>query len=102
MDEDMAAEAVLNSEREPIEPTVVTTPLSGIDVVRGKDHPLPEETVIEHERDAVKVLEFVIPEQMKDLGLGARDITDEPGIIGQDADALAQQWSILVLIAAQI
>src|SRR5262249_45269145 len=102
MDEDMAAEAVLNSEREPIEPTVVTTSLSGIYVVRGKDHSLPEETVIDHERGAVEVLEFIIPEQMKDLGLRARNITGEPGIIGQNADDLAQHWSILVLIAAQI
>src|SRR5215475_8338297 len=102
MDEDVAAEAVLDSEREPIEPTVATIPLPGVDVVRGKDHLLPEETVIDHERDAVEVLEFIIPEHMKDLGSRARNITGEPGIIGQNADDLAQQWSILVLIAAQI
>ena len=102
MDQNMAAEAVLDSEREPIEPTVVTIPLSGVDVVRGKDHPLPEETVIKHERDAVEVLKFIIPEQMEDLDLRARNITGEPSIIGQNADDLAQQWSILVLIAPQI
>ena len=98
----MAAEAVLNSEREPIEPTVVTTPLSGIDVMRGQNDALPEQAIIEHQHRPIEVFEFVVPKNMEDARARAECVLPQPEIVGQDSKGFCAQWSIFALITPQI
>ena len=98
----MVAKPILDAQRKPVEPTVTAVPLSSVDVVRGKDNSFPEKAIVEHQHSSIEVLEFVVPEDMKDPRPRPCGVLRQTRIVGNNTSDFAAQGSILALIAAQI
>src|SRR5690606_21154775 len=100
--EKMIGEPILDSQSDPIEPTVVAVSPRGIDVMSGEDHLATADAVIEHQDGAIEVLELVVPQYVKDRRLRSRRVDDQPSVILQEATCLHQNGRILALISPQV
>src|ERR1035441_3510462 len=93
---------ILEFQRRPVAPGIVRVARAGVHVVRREYDLLAEQLVKQHQRGAVKQLEFVVPQNMEDLWFGSKGVADEPAIISQHAENFFQSPGFYALIAAQI
>src|SRR5262245_47732970 len=69
--QNLVTERILKAQGKAIKPTVTSVALPCVDVVRSKNNPFSEKTVIEHQQSSIEVLKLIIPEDMKDSWPGA-------------------------------
>ena len=81
MNQDVIHQAVLNSQRKPIEPRIVIVPLTGVHVVRGEHHFFAEQLIVENQERSIEQVEFVVPQDVKDLRLSYGSITNQAPIV---------------------
>ena len=91
MNEDVVSEVILDSQRKPIEERIRGISPTHIHVVRGKYDLLSQQLVVKHQQGSVKVFEFVVPQDMKDLRPGGSGVPDQPGIIRRNSGDLFLQ-----------
>ena len=94
MNEDVVGEPILDSQRKPIEARILGIPLARIHIVRCEDDPFPQQPVVKHQQRSIEELEFVIPQDMKDLRLGCRSIANQLGIVHRHPEDLPYEAGI--------
>jgi len=68
----------------------------------GKDDPLPQASVVEHEQRSIDDRKPVIPEDVKDLWLGNGSVTNQPAIACQMPGDLLREAGNWLLVPMYI
>jgi hypothetical protein len=98
--EDMVRQPVLSPQSKSIEASILGISPVRIHVVRREHDLLPQQLVIKHEHSSIEGLEFVVPEDMKNPGLGCRSVANQLGIIDPHPEDLFHEADIRPLTAA--
>ena len=91
VNEDMVAQPVLHSEREPVEPRIIAVPLPLIHIVRGESDLFSQHPVIEHQQSAVEELDLAVPQDMKHGRPRQSGIAHQRRVMSQDAPQFGGQ-----------
>ena len=75
--ENMVGKLILDAQRKPVQPGIAAVAFARIYIVRCEYDPFPETTVVQHEQRAVKVLKFIVPENMENSWLRLRSVAEE-------------------------
>jgi hypothetical protein len=102
VNKDMICQAILELQSKAVQEGVVRVPDSRIYVVQGEDDFFSCQFVKEGEERSVKVLELVIPQNMKDFRLGNHCVRDQLYVIADQPEQFCREFIIPTLPATQI
>src|ERR1700732_43130 len=102
MNEYMVGKLVLYPQGKTIDGRIFRISPAGIYIVDRESDLLPHQPVEKHEQSTIEDLEFVIPQDMKNLWLGCGGVVDQLGVVLEYSGYFFCETGVPTLIASQI